>query len=95
MNFLNCKISPRDINFLANINAHPGYYLLRIEEDNKNYGNIGPVHQIRYSLMHVFQGANSLMATTDGVFVWDLPGTMTITGYHDIGLDDEIIKICK
>lgn len=94
MNFLNCKINPRDINFLANINAHPGYYLLRIEEDIKNYGNInGPVHQTRYSLMHVFQGANSLMAISEGLFIWDLPGT--ITGYYDIGLDDEITKICK
>ena len=94
MNFLPCVLYPTEKDFLKNIGAKPGYYLLRFERDSDYWGGKNtPIHATRYGLMKVFQGANSLLATCDGTFIQNLSKTETITGYCELGLDDEVVPL--
>lgn len=92
VNFVPCVLNPRSNDLLDNLNAKPGYYLIRVEEDLNSWGGIPePVHVTRYNLMHVFECASGLMADCGGMFIGHLRGT--ITGYRELGLHDEVKEL--
>ena len=91
-NFLSCNISTKDIDWFTRIAIKPGYYLLRLEEDKSSYGPINaPVHIIRYDLLLAVAGTDgSLIGYCGNVFASDYVNMGTVTGFIDLGLQNEI-----
>ena len=94
INFIPCVLNPTSTDFLENLGAKPGYYLLKIEEDSQSWASKDtPVHITRYALMKVFEGANSLQAICDGMFLGDMGKRPIVTGYRELGLNDDVKEI--
>ena len=89
LNFKPCVLNPRSHDFLDNLGAKPGYYLLKVEEVHGSQGDkLAPVHVIRYSLMHVIGCTTGLSADCGELFLNTLH--VTVIGYRELGIDDEI-----
>ena len=92
LNFKPCVLNPRNSDFLSNLGAVPGYYLLKIEEDHSSWGGKNtPVHVTRYTLMQVTKCASGLMGMCEGIFIENITGT--VTGYRALGINDTVKEI--